>query len=86
MAPSEEMKKVNKTHKYTTVRAWRLPPLKQFTFTSLLELSRLLGEEIRLRYNPRQREFLLYVPAGTPTTQNRLRVLLQAFPEQTIRL
>ena len=71
---------------HSTIRARCVPPLRDFTAQSLSDLSRRVGGQVRIKYNPKHREFLLFVPVGTKQAQDNLAAVLQAFPEQTIRL
>ena len=71
-------------NKYPTELAHRLPPLKSFTFQSLLDICKRCGAYVEIRYHPRQREFLVFT--RNKHAQVNLQKFLRAFPEQAIRL
>lgn len=69
------------------VRGWRIPPNREFTFATLLDLSRRIGARVRLKYSSINREFIAFVEDNDDARARReLSELLRAFPEQTIRL
>ena len=72
-----------KEHK-NTVPAHRLPPLREFTLSSLLQLSKRCGAQVETRYHLRHREFLVYT--RSKEAQTKLGQLLQSFPEQKIHI
>lgn len=69
---------------HRTILAHRLPPLRDFTLSGLLQLSKRCGAQVETRYHPRHREFLVYT--RSKKAQTKLGQLLQAFPEQKIRI
>lgn len=66
-----------------TIAGWVIPPSRTITVADVMQISKLIGARVLLKYTPKRREFIAYTKGGAAAT-TKLRTLLSAFPEQKI--